>query len=253
MLISNQIDSENVGGASVPAGHSALIFGGGSSLGRAVALELARWGITLGFPESDGPPSKLALEALHDAGGDARIVRGPKDDVVSLIAAADGQLGGLTILVNLYIPDPASGPGPVLAYPGALLERGLAAAPVIARRTRHGAIVNHCFMPSMYAGTALEDYLPALKGGVTGVTRTLCRRFGRDGVRINCVQTGLLDLTETREAASSEVLGTKVPVGRWGKAEDVAKLVAFLALKNRYMTGQVVIIDGGLTAGQTGT
>jgi 3-oxoacyl-[acyl-carrier protein] reductase len=95
--------------------------------------------------------------------------------------------------------------------------------------------------------------MSTLKGAVTGVTRTLCRKFGRDGVRVNCVQTGLIDLPEAREFIGPELQAVKVPIGRWGRAEDVAKLVAFLALKNRYMTGQVVIIDGGLTAGLTGT
>jgi NAD(P)-dependent dehydrogenase (short-subunit alcohol dehydrogenase family) len=95
--------------------------------------------------------------------------------------------------------------------------------------------------------------MPILKGAVTGVTRLLCRKLGPDSVRVNTIQTGLLDLPETRSAANCEVLKLKPPVGRWGTAQDFAKLVGFLALRNSYMTGQAVILDGGMTAGNTGT
>lgn len=256
VMMDDRIEHGPDAGAAVATRTPVLIHGGGSSLGQAVALELVRAGATIGVYDPGVDPA--VLERLRDeaqgASGDVRPIHCPdREDAAALIAAAADQMEGIAALVNLFIPDPRAGSGPLAAYPAALLERGLAAARVIAGTTSHGAIVNHCFMPSMYVGTALEDSMSALKGAVTGVTRALCRKFGRDGVRVHCVQTGLLDLPEVQEFTSPELRAVKVPIGRWGRAEDVAKLVAFLVLRNRYMTGQVVILDGGLTSGQTGT
>jgi NAD(P)-dependent dehydrogenase (short-subunit alcohol dehydrogenase family) len=117
---------------------------------------------------------------------------------------------------------------------------------------RPGVIVNHCFLPSMYAGTEIGNYFPMLKGAVTGLTRGLCRRYGKDGIRVNTVMTGLIDMPETRAMASPEVKAAKVPVGRWGTPAEIAKFVAFVALKCTYISGQCLIVDGGLTSGTTG-
>ena len=59
----------------------------------------------------------------------------------------------------------------------------------------------------------------------------------------------MVDLPEVKAFASERALAAPVPLGRWAAAEEVAKFVAFLALKGTYMSGSILVLDGGLTAG----
>jgi NAD(P)-dependent dehydrogenase (short-subunit alcohol dehydrogenase family) len=230
----------------------ALLHGCDNSLGMAVAQQLAERGvrIILHAPSSTAQPlidveptRTLAIDALLDT------VVGESEE--ALVTRAASIFGRLDILVNLCIPRSSTTTRELAEYPSGLLERGLHAGSVMVSRGR-GAIVNHCFLPSMYSGTAIGPYMPVLKGAVTGVTRMLCCRLGKQGIRINTVQTGLIDVPETKMLASPEVLRLNTPVGRWGTACDVASLVRFLALTTGYMTGQAVVLDGGMTSGNTG-
>ncbi|HEX9282712.1 MAG TPA: SDR family oxidoreductase [Gemmatimonadales bacterium] len=215
-------------------GTVALLWGAGSTLGRAVALEMARHGVRV---------------ALHDDAGTAAGTNGS----LALAQEVIDRFGRLDYLINLYLPNPEVDTAEqVAAYPATLLERCRTVGTAIAGLARGGAIINHAALPSMYAGTRLEEGMPLLRGGVTGVTRSACLLFGAAGVRVNYIQTGLLDLPETRAFASDRVLRIQVPIGRWSTAEEFAKLVALISLRATYMTGQGVILDGGLTAGNTG-
>jgi 3-oxoacyl-[acyl-carrier protein] reductase len=237
-------------------GSTALIHGGGSTLGQAVALELARRKLRIALSDQASSALSEVLRAVQDAGGDAVRLAEPEpglDREEAIVRGAIEKLGGLDVLINVLVPTPETDPRSLGDYPGALLTRCLAAANAMSAAGKKGTIVNHCFLPAMYAGTKFDPYMPAIKGSITGVTRTLCRQFGKAGIRVNCVQTGLLDMPETKAVASPEVLKVKVPVGRWATCAEVAKMMTFLALDNGYISGQCIILDGGLTAGITGT
>lgn len=237
-----------------------MIHGVDSTLGKAVALELAKCEVSLVLSEA-GP--RLASEVAELAHAEVKLValengesegasEGSSQEVL-LVHRGVEAFGKLDAFVNLCVPSKATTRQYLREYPARLLDRALAACEAIADSTPRGSIVNHCFMPAMYAGTCLEQEMPMLKGAITGVTRTLCRKFGKQGIRINTVQTGFIDMPETKSMASAEVLSLKLPAGRWGTPEEVAKFIAFLVIRNGYMTGQAVIMDGGLTAGMTGT
>jgi NAD(P)-dependent dehydrogenase (short-subunit alcohol dehydrogenase family) len=241
----------------------ALIHGADSTLGRAVALELARHNVLLLLAGADVlNDSVLAIESELSTNGvravalddprDAPVPEGMTPEKLLVTRAAD-VFGRLDALINLFVPVSSTTVQFFHEYPARLLDRGLEAARLITSFTGRGSIVNHCIMPAMFAGTCLEQEMPMLKGAITGVTRTLCRKFGPQGLRANTVQTGLIDMPEARSLASPKVAGIKPPVGRWGTPEEVAKFVAFLVVRNGYMTGQAVIMDGGMTAGITGT
>ena len=231
----------------------ALINGAGSSLGKAVALELSRAGMALALFDGTRPST--------DRGELAAAVRAIDGEVVVLgngggevpVKAACEAFGRLDCLVNLLVPTPEMDPGQVYRAPLLLLSAGFAAAEALNETAPGSAIVNHCFLPSAFAGTRFEDCMPAVRGAMTGITRTLCRRLGARGITVNCIQTGLIEMPEMRAQATAKVLAQKVPVGRWGTPADVAKLATFLATRNRYWTGQSIILDGGLTSGISGT
>lgn len=236
-------------------GKGALVHGG-TSLGKAVALELAKAGVRIALYDPSGD-SVQTRDEVQAAGGEAHMLSGTGDEgdaaEAALVAEAVAALGRLDVLINVFIPDTNADLSRISGYAVALMSRCLAAAQAMTAAGAQGAIVNHCPLPSMYAGTRLDGFMPIMKGAITGVTRSICRTQGTAGIRANCVQSGLIEAPEFRAIASPEVLQVKVPLGRWGRAEDFAKLVCFLALKKTYITGQSIILDGGLTAGITGT
>lgn len=241
----------------------ALIHGADSTLGRAVALELSRRNVLLVLAAAQNTngcisalESELSRQGAHVIALDGNGQQPASDEASAeslLVERAGKAFGRLDALVNLCVPESASSTPFLRDYPTRLLDRAVAASHLIISSSKRPSVVNHCFMPAMYAGTCLEQEMPMLKGAVTGVTRTLCRKFGPQGLRVNTVQTGFIDMPETKSVASPQVLALKPPVGRWGTPEEVAKLIAFFVVRNGYMTGQAVIMDGGLTAGITGT
>ena len=169
-----------------------------------------------------------------------------------IYVAAWEALGGLDLLVSLLVPHANTDVADLYRYPAALLARGLAAGARMGSTARPGTIVHHCFLPVAYAETPLDPSMPALKSAILGVTRTLCRRLGPSGIRVNCVLSGLVEMPETRLLAGPQVYGVNVPIGRWGRPEEIARLIRFLALEPHYISGQGLLADGGLTPGMAG-
>jgi NAD(P)-dependent dehydrogenase (short-subunit alcohol dehydrogenase family) len=226
----------------------ALINGAGSSLGREVALELSRAGMALAL--FNGP------QPCHGRSEIEAAVRGASAEVV-VLGTSGGEIpvkatyeifGRLDCLVNLLVPTPETDSAQLYRAPMLFLSGALAASDMLLAKAPGSAIVNHCFLPSAFAGTRFEDCMPAVRGAMTGITHTLCRRFAAKGITVNCIQTGLLSMPETHAQGSSKVLAQKVPIGRWGTLAQVARLTSFLATRNRYWTGRSIIVDGGLTS-----
>lgn len=158
-----------------------------------------------------------------------------------------------TLIFNLWYPNPKSDQPEMLGtYPQQLLEQSATVSESMSQE-KQPAIINFAFLPAIYVGTEMEDHVASLRGGITGVTRTLARKFGRKGIRVTCVQAGLVDMPETQSWVSETVKQVQVPSKRWATSSEVAKFMVFLAVDSLYTTGQTMIIDGGLTAGITGT
>jgi hypothetical protein len=170
----------------------------------------------------------------------------------SLAGASDVQ--SVSLVFHAWFPDPYDdSPATLAMYPQQLLEHSVAMVDGLTAAHPTPAIIPFAFLPAIYVGTVLEDYTSALRGGITGVTRTLARKFGKRGLRVSCVQAGLMDMPETQAWVSDKVKQVVVPTKRWANAIEVAKFMVFLAADSTYTTGQTMIIDGGLTAGITGT
>ncbi len=176
-------------------------------------------------------------------------------EVQSVDCLADAIVPDNTSLIfNVWFPQPGKDSiADVASYPQHLLEHSIASAGKLIAAHPSGAIVNFCFLPAIYVGTELEDHTSNLRGGLTGVTRTICRKYGKQGLRSACVQGGLIEMPETTAWVSDTVKEVQVPTRRWANCNEVAKFMAFLAIDSTYTTGQTMVIDGGLTSGITGT
>lgn len=230
----------------------ALIDGAGNSLGRAIALELARAGYRIALSDAEHRLARFgSFEALREQGSEPLLL--PWREGEQPARRSWEALGRLDCLVHLLVPLPEMEPEELYARPMRVLASGLAAAELLSGTPEPGVIITHCPLPAAYVGTGFEDCLPAVRGAMTGATRSLCRRLGARGISANCIQTGLLEMPEARELESARVRPLKAPVGRRGTPEDMARLTTFLVRRNRYLTGQALLLDGGQTSGITGT
>lgn len=114
----------------------------------------------------------------------------------------------------------------------------------------HGSLV---LMSSVSAvmGNAGQTAYAASKAAMMGLTRSLAREIGRFGIRVNCLAPGLIesDMIQAIPEPRLKALRQNIPLRRMGHPQEVAQAVAFLAGEaSRYMTGQTLILDGGLSA-----
>ncbi len=112
---------------------------------------------------------------------------------------------------------------------------------------KSGAIVN---VSSIWGitGAACEVAYSAAKAGVIGMTKALAKEVGPSGIRVNCVAPGAID-TDMNSALDEDAVSAiceQTPLGRLGKAEEIAAAIVFLADENSFITGQVLSPNGGI-------
>jgi 2-hydroxycyclohexanecarboxyl-CoA dehydrogenase len=242
------------------AGRHALVTGGGSGIGRAVAQRLARDGAAVTVLDLDAGGARKVVEALAAAGVRAHAVVADVSEATAVAAAvADARraLGAVHILVCCA---GIAGFAPLLEMTAAQWERMLAvhltgtfttAQAVLADMVaaRWGRIVTISSVGGLRGGPNLTHYAAA-KAGVIGFTKALALEVGMHGITANAVAPGLVDTPMLRgsgiPATVLEQSLRQIPVGRLGTPEDVAAVCAFLASPEaEFITGQVLSPNGG--------
>ena len=249
------------------AGKVALITGGGTGIGRAIALAFAREGASVAVAGRRLEKVKEVASAIEKQGGAALALQcdvSHAKDAERAISETAKKFGKLNVLVNnagalsVSTVDTITEDdwdrvisvnlkGPFLMSRAALKEF---------RKNGGGTIVN---IGSVLGLVAMKDRAAycASKGGVTMLTKAMALDHAHENVRVNCicpsiVETelvkGLFDDSEQGKRLKQSRMGT-IPLGRFGKPADVAELAVFLASdESSWLTGTAIPLDGGLTA-----
>jgi len=249
------------------AGKAAIVTGAGTGIGRAIALALAREGAKVVVAGRRREKLEEVAQAIRRAGGEAVVTVcdvSIEADSQRAVKDAEEAFGYVNVLVN------NAGALSVSTVEGISVEEwdrlmatnlkgpflmSRAVLPAM-RRAGGGAIVN---VGSVLGLVAMKDRAAycASKGGVTMLTKAMALDHAQEKIRVNCICPAIVETDMIRELFSKSEEGRRardtrlatLPLGKFGKPDDIAELAVFLASEeSSWMTGTAIPVDGGLTA-----
>nr|WP_249787837.1 SDR family oxidoreductase [Bradyrhizobium sp. IC3123] len=268
-------------------GKVALVTGSGRGIGRAIALKLAREGARVVVNDLDAEPGNAVVAEIEALGGNATAVNGSVAEAGfadRFVGAALDKFGGLDIIVNNagYTWDSTIQKmtdeqfqamlDVHLVAPFRILRAAAEPIRVFSKKEAEEGrevfrkIVNISSIAGLYGNAGQASYSSA-KASLIGLTRTMCKEWGRYKVNVNCVAFGLINtrLTQPIEAQQKtidvagrdikvgvqphmlEAMSRMIPLGRGGTPEEAADAVyLFCSPESNYISGQVVVAGGGL-------
>jgi 3-oxoacyl-[acyl-carrier protein] reductase len=245
----------------IEEGRVAIVTGGTRGIGRAIALRLAAEGanVAVSYRSSDDAAEETA-EVARAAGVKCEVFKGDvasSEDVQVLFKGVSDVFGRVDILVNnagvtrdnimMRMKDDEFDEVLRTNLGGTYLCTRAALRPMV--RARWGRIVNVSSVVGLVGNAGQANYA-ASKAGIIGFTKSVAREVAQRGITANAVAPGYVE-TELTGSLPEEVkdrIRSQVPMGRFGEAEEVAEVVAFLAGEGAgYVTGQTIAVDGGMT------
>lgn len=254
--------------AGILDGKAALVTGGGSGIGRATAIAMAREGARVAVSDlsKDGIDETVAL--INAAGGQSIAIQGDvtdEADVANMVARTVSAFGRIDCAFNN-----AGVAGRSVGPPGQRIHELTQASVAkmfsvnlmgvflclkyeIAQMLKQGgggAIVNTASIAGL-VGLATSGHYVATKHGVVGLTKSAAIEYAQDGIRVNCVNPGYIKTPMTKETMDEryDEIIAKVPVRRLGVPEEIAEAVVWMCSdKASFMTGASHVVDGGYSA-----
>jgi 2-hydroxycyclohexanecarboxyl-CoA dehydrogenase len=235
----------------------AVVTGGGSGIGRACSIQLARDGAAVAVWDLNAKNAADTVRLVQSAGGKAAAYVGDATDLGAIsqtLAAIRADLGPVLILVNnagisqfksfLEVTQEDLESIYRINVFGPFL---LTQASVPDMLTAGWGRIIFISSSSAQTGTALQPHYASSKGGIISLSRSLAQAFADQGITVNNVSPGFIDTPMMRAApVDSEVIAQTSPMKRAGRPEELAAAVSFLASQQAsYVTGQTMGVNGG--------
>ena len=239
---------------------TALVTGAGKGIGRAIALALAKMGVLVivnyrGSKEQ----AEETVQKIREMGQEAEAYPCDVSDfqaVETMMKIIVSKYGRLDILVNnagitkdgliLKMSEEDFDKVVDTNLKGTFHTIRHASRQMI--RQRSGRIINISSVSGVMGNPGQANYAAA-KAGIIGLTKTMAKELGSRGITVNAIAPGFIetDMTAVLSESVQQNIQAQIPLGHFGKPEDVAAAVAFLASEEAgYITGQVLCVDGGM-------
>ena len=249
-------------------GKVALVTGGGSGIGQATAVAMAREGARVAVSDLSKEGIEATVALINSAGGQSIAIAGDvteETDVANMVARTVSAFGRIDCAFNnAGVSGRSVGPAGQRLHElsqssvdkmfsvnlmGVFLCLKHEIAQMIAQGNG-GAIVNTSSIAGLI-GLPTSGHYVAAKHGVVGLTKTAAMEYAQDGIRVNCVNPGYIKtpMTDDMMKTRYDEIMAKVPVRRLGSAEEIAEAVVWMCSdRASFMTGASHLVDGGYCA-----
>ena len=244
-------------------GKTAIVTGSSRGIGRAIALAFADAGAHVVVSSRKADACAEVAKEVERRGVRSLVIPchvGKADDIENLIGTAHKTWGRIDVLVNNAATNPVMG-ALVNTEDSAwdkIMEVNVRGHFIASRRAARimmdqgsGVIINIASIGGIRPPALLGAY-GISKAAIIHMTRTFAKELASTGIRVNCIAPGLIDTTfsqvliHTPEIYQEAV--RQIPMGRHGQPEEIAGIALYLAAEaSSYMTGQVIVVDGGTT------
>ncbi len=237
-----------------------IVTGGAKGIGKAVALRFAEEGanIVLNYRSTSPENVKAEIEAMGVKCLTVQADVSKIDEAQKLADAAVGEFGSIDVLVNnagitrdiLLMRMSEEDFDAVIATNLKGCFNMIKAVNKIMMKQRSGAIINMSSVIGLAGNVGQVNYA-ASKAGVLGITYSVAKELAPRNITCNAIAPGMIatDMTDVLSDKMKEQILASIPLKRLGQPEEIAETALFLA-KSKYITGQVITVDGGMVIGR---